>query len=157
MEEQKSLLKAVMEAVTDVFAGVDKVKEELAQVECEKSFMQKSMDDELMQATFIVLEPDVVDLHGDTYSAEEVRKACHNFNTFCRKAYLDHREETDKIDFVESYIVPDDVIINDFAVKKGTWLAVAQFKDEELWKQAKDDDMVGVSIGAYCKVETLNE
>ena len=36
----------------------------------------KQAKDELKQATFLVLAPDEVDLHGDIYDADEVRKAC---------------------------------------------------------------------------------
>ncbi len=45
--------------------------------------VRKSVDQEQRMALFVVLEPDAVDLHGDTYSAIEVEKACHNFNSYC--------------------------------------------------------------------------
>ena len=46
----------------------------------QKVQITKAVNEELKQATFLVLAPDEVDLQGDTYSADEVRKACHNFN-----------------------------------------------------------------------------
>lgn len=153
------LFDSVMAALRQFFLAeeISDAQEDLQESQdmLSQGFTQKSLNTELKQATFIVLEPDVVDLHGDTYSAEEIRKACHNFNLFCRKAYLNHQVETDKIEFVESYVVPDDVVINDFFVQKGTWLAVAQFNDDALWQEMKDDPNIGVSIAAYANVEEM--
>jgi len=155
---KSGLLTSVVDAIVGFFLQQEIEEESKDLMESQQdmqSFTQKSLNDELMQATFIVLEPEVADLHGDTYDATEIRKACHSFNQFCRKAYLNHQVETDKIDFVESYIAPDDVVINDFLVKKGTWLAVAQFNDKELWGEMKSDPNIGVSIAAFAKVEEL--
>jgi len=114
--------------------------------------LNKSLNEELRQATFIALEPETIDLHGDVYSVAEVRKACHNFNTFCEKAYIDHAVETEEAKIVESYIAPADLEINGEAVKKGTWLAVFQFNDE-LWQEVKKGTYNGISIAAYATTE----
>lgn len=154
---KSGLFDSVMLALREFFLSeeIKDAEEDKMEAEDMMSFTQKSLNEELMQATFIVLEPETPDAHGDVYSADEIRKACHNFNMFCRKAYLNHSVETDKISFVESYTAPDDMLINDFMVKKGTWLAVTQFNDVELWKQAKEDGMIGLSIGAVCKVHDV--
>lgn len=117
-------------------------------------FIEKSANEELRQGTFIVLEPETVDLHGDIYSAEDIAEACHNFNTFCRKAYVDHTEETQDAVFVESYVAPVDMEIGKQQVKKGTWLSVVQFS-EELWPDVKSGKYTGLSIGAYAAVEEV--
>lgn len=117
----------------------------------------KALNEELMQATFVVMAPDEVDLHGDITSEEEVRKACHNFNKFCMKANLFHLVETDTFEFVESYIVPTDIVLSDKYVKKGTWLATIQCLDEGLWSLIKSGDICSVSIGAVARVERLEE
>lgn len=114
----------------------------------------KSLNAELRQATYIVLEGDSVDLHGDTYTTAEVAKACHNFNVNCRKAFIDHAEETDQASIVESYIAPVEMILGDTYVPKGTWLAVVQY-DNTLWKEVKKGTYTGLSIGAYCKSEDI--
>ena len=44
----------------------------------------KAVNEELMQATYVVMAPDEVDLHGDTVTEEEIRKACFNFNKIGR-------------------------------------------------------------------------
>lgn len=114
----------------------------------------KSLNAELRQATYIVLEGDSVDLHGDTYTTAEVAKACHNFNVNCRKAFIDHAEETDQASIVESYIAPVEMVLGDTYVPKGTWLAVVQY-DTTLWKEVKKGTYTGLSIGAYCKSEDI--
>ena len=100
------------------------------------------------------MEPDEDDLHEDTSSEEEVRKACHNFNTSMETAYLDHRVETDEMKFVESYIAPVEMKIGGEMVKKGTWSAVVQYSPE-LWQEVKSGKYTGLSIGAYADVENL--
>lgn len=115
----------------------------------------KSRNDELKQATFVVMIPDEVDLHGDITSEDEVRKACHNFNKHCNKANLFHLVETETFEFAESYIAPTDFILGDKFVKKGTWLATVQCKSDELWNEIKSENITGLSIGALASVEEL--
>jgi hypothetical protein len=131
--------------------------------ENKKSFLlnntpvNKAVNEELMQATFIALVPEEVDLHGDIYSEEEVRKACHSFNQHSMKANLCHLVETNGFSIVESYITPADIVIGDKSVTKGTWLSVLQFHDEELWNGVKEGKFVNVSIGAHASVEYLED
>lgn len=117
----------------------------------------KSVDTELKQATFLVLAPEQVDLHGDIYSAAEVRKACHNFNQWCNTANLLHLADTTSFNFVESYIAPSDMVLNETFVKKGSWLAVAQFHDDNIWQGVKDGIYTGLSVSARAKAETLED
>lgn len=119
--------------------------------------VNKAVNEELMQATFIALVPEEVDLHGDIYSEEEVRKACHSFNQHSMKANLCHLVETNGFSIVESYITPADIVVGDKFVTKGTWLTVLQFHDEELWKGVKENRYNGVSIGAHASVEYLED
>ena len=117
----------------------------------------KQANEELKQATFLVLSPDEVDLQGDTYSADEVRKACHNFNQHCMTANLLHLVETDTFDIVESYISPVDMILNDVVIKAGSWMSVLQIYSDEIWSEIKDGNLSGVSIGATANTEYLDE
>lgn len=111
----------------------------------------KSVNEELKQALHVVYQPNTPDLHGEWMSEETIRKACHSFNLHCRKANLFHRVETDKVEIVESYILPTDTEINGTKVVKGSWLAVLQYKDDELWEMEKSNDIQGISIGARGK------
>ena len=117
----------------------------------------KQAQEELKQATFLVLSPDEVDLHGDIYDAVEVRKACHNFNIHCRKANLLHLFETDSFSIVESYISPVDMQMGETIIKAGSWLAVLQFNDDSIWEGVKDGSYTGVSIGAIANAEPIED
>lgn len=117
----------------------------------------KQAQEELKQATFLVLSPDEVDLHGDIYDAAEVRKACHNFNTHCRKANLLHLFDTESFSIVESYIAPVEMQMGETIIKAGSWLSVLQFNDDEIWEGVKSGDYSGVSIGGVAQAESLEE
>lgn len=117
----------------------------------------KATNEELKQATYIVLVPDTVDAHGDIISEEEVRKACYNFNKFSMQANLFHLVETSTFEFAESYIAPTDFQLGDRFVKKGTWLATVQCLDDGLWQLIKDGEITGLSIGALASVEEIKE
>lgn len=120
----------------------------------------KSLDEEDRKALFVVLEPDVVDLHGDTYTAVEVEKACDNYNEHCRVANLFHQVETKEASVVQSFISPATFTLdNGVEVQKGTWLQWWHFPETEtgeaLWQGVKSGDINGVSIGAMATAEEL--
>jgi hypothetical protein len=117
----------------------------------------KAVDEELKQATFIVMVPEEIDAHGDITSEAEVRKACHNFNKYSMKANLFHLVETDTFEFCESYCCPTDFVLGDKFVKKGTWLATVQALDDNLWELIKSGEINGLSIGALASVESIEE
>jgi Putative phage serine protease XkdF len=118
--------------------------------------VKKSVNEELKQALFVVLEPGVVDAHGDIYNADEIRKAKESFNRTCMRANILHLvNNTDSFSIEESYIAPSDMIINNQAVLKGSWLCNLQFKDEDIWQGVKDGTFNGVSIGAKARTEYL--
>lgn len=121
----------------------------------------KAVDKEQRMAMFVVLEPDVVDAHGDTYNAEEVEKACNSYNQHSMKANLFHKVETEKAKVLQSYISPSTFNVDDGrTVTKGTWLQMWHFpeNDEEsetIWKMVKSGEINGVSIGARASTEDL--
>lgn len=116
----------------------------------------KSLNNELRQALYVVLEPEAVDAHGDTYDADEVRKACHNFNQFCMQPNLFHMADTSDFAIVESYCLPADTTLNETVLKAGTWMVNLQFNTEEIWKAAKEDAFSGVSVGCVAYTEYLD-
>jgi hypothetical protein len=144
---------ALAELIEKHFGGS---KEELPEVE-----ITKALDDEQRMALFVVLEPDVVDLHGDTYSAEEVEKACHSFNKHCQTANLFHRVTTKDADIVQSYITLAPITLEGGrTIQKGTWLQWWHFPEDNanaelMWKGVKSGEINGVSIGAMAHVEEL--
>jgi hypothetical protein len=126
----------------------------------------KSVDEMQRMATFVVLEPQddsgmTSDLHGDYYDAQTVEKACRSFNNQCKKANLFHAVETTAFTFVESYITPADMIINETFIKKGTWLATIQVSEEPeyefIWQGILSGEFNGLSIQAMGTVEQLTD
>lgn len=122
----------------------------------------KSLNEEKRLATFVVLEPQeedglTTDLHGDTYSADAVEQACHDFNTRCRKANLLHMLDTDSYEFVESYILPVEAEINGKVIKAGSWLAVVKAKEDWIWQGIKDGTFNGLSIQCNAVYEDITE
>jgi hypothetical protein len=111
--------------------------------------IRKSSEDKLLrQVTWIVMEPDTEDLHGDITSEEEVRKACFNFNKTAWNANLYHEKDTKDFYYLENYILPLGGEIGGQEVKKGSWLATVQFATEELWQDYLSGKVSGLSIGA---------
>ena len=117
----------------------------------------KALNEELMQVTYVAMLPDSTDLAGDFTSAEEVRKAKESFNKSEQRANLFHMSMTDTFTVIESYLAPADMILNNQAVLKGTWLMTLQINDSDLWELVKSGDINGISIGAEATVETLEE
>lgn len=144
-------------------AIVNKSTEDKAKVESEDDIpgvqlqVSKSVSQDLMQATFVVLSPDEVDLHGDIISEDEIKKSCHNFNKFCRKSNLFHLVETDTFDIAESWCSPVDFSLDGKFIKKGTWLCTIQVHDTGLWELIKKGDICSVSIGAMAKVHKIED
>lgn len=150
--DKTKLIEAFSEFIEKHFQGSSK----------EASKVMKAVDEEQHMALFVVLEPDKYDLHNDIYSAEEVWKACNNFNQHCLKANLFHLVETEDMEFTQSFINPADFQLEDGReVKKGSWLIWAHFPETEvgkkLWKGVKDGTMNGLSIQCRALVEEIDE
>lgn len=125
-----------------------------------KEKLTKALNEELMQVTYIAMIPDAVDVHGDYTDAEQVRLAKESFNRAWvknqRLANLFHLFETNSFDVIESYITLADMTLNGHFVVKGTWLMTLQINDESLWEAIKNEEIVGISIGAMANVESLD-
>lgn len=148
-----AILNALSELIDKHFGGTKVPSEDTVEI-------TKALDDEQRQALFVVLEPDVVDLHGDTYTAEEVEKACNNYNAHCQVANIFHQVETEEATVLQSFIAPSAFTLdNGVKVKKGTWLQWWHFPETEvgeaLWQGVKSGDINGVSIGAKATIEEL--
>lgn len=115
------------------------------------------MEEELWQATFVVLAPNVEDLHGHIYDENEVRKACHNYNKTEMNTNLFHIEDTQSFEIVESYIAPIDFEYNSTMIIKGSWLVVIQVYDQAVWDAIKSGDINGISISATATITNLGE
>lgn len=140
----------VKKALTDVFEQLN--KKEVVKIEKAANEMER-------KALFVVLAPDEVDAHGDTYSAKEIEKGMRSFNQHCMKANLFHMVETQEAEIVQSYTTPVDMYIGDKFIKKGTWLQEIYFPETEvgemLWQAVLNEEITGVSVGCVANVEEI--
>ena len=161
MKEKESILKAFSGLLDGILGGSDKEELESPVEVCKtvevSTRVKKSLDEEQRKATFIVLAPDEVDLHGDTYSAETIEKACDNFRENCMQVNLAHLMMADDnlAVITESYIAPDDMNLNGVSVKKGSWLQTWKFNDESIWEGVKSGYWNGLSVQCNGLVEDL--
>lgn len=118
--------------------------------------VQKALNEELMQVTYVAMQ-EGTDLHGDYTSLDEVRKAKESFNKSMQRANLFHLVMTDSFSVIESYLAPADMTLNEHFVAKGTWLMTLQVHDDTLWQMIKSGEISGISIGAVAKVEPEND
>jgi len=96
----------------------------------------------------VVLEPETKDSQGDVYSAEEIRKAAHNFMAEFQNVGLMHRRLVNgKVQILESFLAPVAFSVGKEKVKKGTWLLGTRVLDADLWAAVKDRKLTGYSIG----------
>ena len=120
----------------------------------------KSLEPELRQATFLVLEPQdedymTTDGHEDWYDEESIRKACRSFNKHSMRANILHMAETNGFEIVESYISPVDIVLNDHFIKKGSWLATIYCEADYIWEGVLDGTFNGLSIQCLAKTEDI--
>jgi DNA adenine methylase len=109
------------------------------------------VDDEERLVGGIVYEPEVVDAQGDSASAEEIAKACHDFleNAVLGHSGMGimHKEAAgDRIRIVECAIAHDNFVMGGQQIKKGTWFMVVKVYDDEIWKGVKDGRYTGFSM-----------
>lgn len=108
-------------------------------------------------ATFVILEPGVVDLNGQEISESEIIKTAHEFVMNISKKYVnvDHKKWTvqDDVVYVESYVSPVDITIADSTIKKWTWLVAFKFLSADKWQMVLDGEITGVSMEGEGYVE----
>lgn len=144
--EIEDIKKALAEVLAPLF------RKEVARIE-------KSTNEVERKALFVVLAPDEVDAHGDTYSAKEIEKGMQSFNRHCMKANLFHMVETQEAEIVQSYTTPVDMYIGEKFITKGTWVQEWHFPETEtgelLWKAVLSGEITGVSVGCVANVEEI--
>lgn len=102
----------------------------------------------------VVLEPlkemKSKDSQDDTYSAEEVRKACHFYMENYRNIGKQHTEIINgDVLILENWIARSDFVENGEKVYKGTWCQGLRICKAELWQDIKDGKITGLSIGGW--------
>lgn len=110
----------------------------------------------------IVLEPNVTDLHKDTYDEDAVIKAAHHFMENMQNIGKNHTQIINgDVKILESYVAPVDMSLETPAgkvkIKKNTWLMKVRIIAEDIWQQVKKGELTGFSIGALAQVTSLEE
>lgn len=106
-----------------------------------------------------VMEPDVVDAQGDTYTAEEVKKASYHFakKGLVGKNDINHNmQPVPEFVIAESYLLKTEDKEHYPGARVGSWVAVLKCEDleSELWQKVKKGQFNGVSIAGYAEEGT---
>lgn len=152
IEEDGKLLSA-LKSLLENFGGSKKE----AEVE-----VVKAVNEEQRMVMVVTLQPEVADAHGDIYSAEEIEKACINFNLNCNRVNLLHKAHTSAVKIVQSYIIPMDMPLDDGrTILKGSWVqwlwVDESTEGEVIWKAVKAGELIGISIGCMAETEDVND
>lgn len=111
--------------------------------------------------TGVVLQPEVVDAQGDIMSAEVIRKAAHNFLSRYNKAtklgFMHKVFGKYKFDLYQSWLAPQDVVINNTTVKTGSWIMTVYVGDDKVWDMVKKARIKGFSIGGKAKAKKVKD
>lgn len=120
--------------------------------------MQGGAQGELQYVLGIVLEPDMVDGQGETYSAEEVRKTQQLYmRSFFGNMDVQHKGPliNNVVQIVDSFIAPVDMQIEGTLVRAGSWLMGVLILDNDLWRKIKAGEITGFSISGLADKEIL--
>ena len=120
----------------------------------------KTKSDDLGRVYVTVMEPGVVDCHGDSYTPVEIRKACDNFASkgLVLKNDINHNMQPVKeCSIVESYILKTADKTHFPNTKIDSWVAVIKYHqlDGQLWADVKAGKFNGVSL--YGKAEDFGD
>lgn len=122
-----------------------RLKENKKKVEIECEILKSNDEKQIVYG--IVLEPNVVDAHGDFISKDEIEKSCHFFMLNSQMIGYQHKKVA-PAKVVESYISPVDFDMGHQMVKKGSWILGVKVLDEDKWNEIKEGKLTGFSIGA---------
>lgn len=111
--------------------------------------------------TFVALVPDEEDYNGDIITADEIQLTAIEFmkNIQAKDMNIDHNDEEkiSQFSFVESYIAPTDIEINDGAtIPQWSWILGIQF-DDETYKKVLDGEFIWISIQGKWVVEEIEK
>lgn len=105
-------------------------------------------DEEKRLVYGIVMRPNVVDVHKDIISREELEKTAHYY--LANKGVVgDRHSKVAKVEVVESYIAPVSFKLGDGEVKEGDWVLVTHILDDDLWAKVKSGEYQAYSPGGF--------
>jgi cation transport regulator ChaB len=93
----------------------------------------------------VVYVPDEVDTHGDFTSAAEIECAAHNFLPEA-VMNLNHADDIQDVQVVESFIAPLDYTVEGQLIKKGSWVLVTKVLNKELLEAIEKGEINAYSL-----------
>lgn len=129
-------------------------------IEIKKFVEWTSKNVEKREVTGVVLEPEVVDLDLDIYSADVIEKTCNKFNDEVRKMGVQHKDFDGDFKPLQSYVVDTDegfMTVNGKKCVNGTWILKARAMNDKTWDAVKKGEITGWSIGAWITYVPVEE
>jgi hypothetical protein len=115
-------------------------------------------EEEERAVTGIVLEPDEVDAHNDTITAEVIKRTAENFLARYGKeselGFMHKQFGAIGLELLQSYVTSEDVVIASKAVKAGSWVMKVRVNSDEMWKRIKEGKLTGFSVGGVAAVSS---
>lgn len=99
-----------------------------------------------------VLVPDVIDRQGDVVSAEEIAKACADYNQGAKLVFRDHERPLDGAEVIESYVTPGPMEVNGVRIPAGSWVCKCRVS-REIHDAARRGAVKGFSVGGAAELE----
>jgi len=115
----------------------------------------KSVDEKRV-ALWVVATPGVYDAHNTKFTPDAVENGCYQFNLQCNQGNYQHVFDIDSANILESYVTPCEMNIEGTVIPEGTWLQKWYFPEsdagETLWRQVKNGEITGLSVGCTGKI-----
>lgn len=117
----------------------------------------KKFDNELMQATEVVYEPNKLDAHNEWMSkatvallCERLKKAFFEDGNACINLFHMKPLEKSEVELLDIYIQDKDIYVGEDLVPEGTCIATVQYHNQELWEMRKAGIIGGFSVQGEC-------
>lgn len=125
--------------VSDILARAERQRTSKA-----VTYTIKKVDQDERLVTGQVYAPDIIDAHGHFITAEDLRKAAHDFmrNGLLGNIDVMHDNVLIEASIVESYIAGDD----DPTYDAGAWVATTYIADDAAWEAVKSGELNGYSF-----------
>ena len=100
----------------------------------------------------VVLEPDLPDSQGDSFSAVEIEKAAHAFMRDYSLSKADHSPDVQHsgrdagADLIENYVAPMDMVLGGEPVTKSSWVQAWQIDDPLTKAEVDEGKLTGLSL-----------
>lgn len=102
----------------------------------------------------VVLQPEIIDAHGDIISKEVIEEAADNFLANYNKVTktgVQHSRFFDDFEILQSYVTLVDLPLGTKEYPAGSWIVKGRVNNDEVWQAVKKGKLTGFSIGGTGK------